>query len=183
VAILGTLAAGGCFVVVNPVTPTERTLYLLENCGARFLVSTQAKLEELQRARGDDLPGVRRVITRNEHPSAGAFLFEHIVERSPAHRTPASASTDLAATMYTSGSTGRPKGVTLTHLNIDTVAESLEEYLDNSPRVMHTGDLYSADHLLCEGNPQNTGGGNPQSSEVYFRSANAYIGGNPMQVF
>jgi acyl-CoA synthetase (AMP-forming)/AMP-acid ligase II len=41
-------------------------------------------------------------------------------------------STDLAAIIYTSGSTGRPKGVTLTHLNIDTVCESVEEYLENS---------------------------------------------------
>jgi acyl-CoA ligase (AMP-forming) (exosortase A-associated) len=40
---------------------------------------------------------------------------------------------DMAAILYTSGSTGRPKGVVLSHRNIVAGAESVSQYLENTP--------------------------------------------------
>jgi acyl-CoA ligase (AMP-forming) (exosortase A-associated) len=40
---------------------------------------------------------------------------------------------DMAAIMYTSGSTGRPKGVVLSHSNMTIGANSVNQYLMNSP--------------------------------------------------
>jgi acyl-CoA synthetase (AMP-forming)/AMP-acid ligase II len=40
---------------------------------------------------------------------------------------------DMAAILYTSGSTGRPKGVVLSHRNLVAGAESVSQYLENTP--------------------------------------------------
>ena len=41
--------------------------------------------------------------------------------------------TDMAAIFYTSGSTGKPKGVVLSHRNMVTGAQSVAQYLGNTP--------------------------------------------------
>ena len=43
IAVFGVLQAGGCIVVVNPATQADRLGYILENCGAKFLVSSVEK--------------------------------------------------------------------------------------------------------------------------------------------
>jgi acyl-CoA ligase (AMP-forming) (exosortase A-associated) len=40
---------------------------------------------------------------------------------------------DMAAILYTSGSTGKPKGVVLSHRNLIVGAESVSQYLENTP--------------------------------------------------
>ena len=50
--------------------------------------------------------------------------------RAKAHRV---IDADMVSILYTSGSTGKPKGVVLSHKNMVTGAESVAQYLENTP--------------------------------------------------
>jgi len=99
VALLGVLEAGGAYVPLDPGQPEERLAYIVEDSGARLLL-TEASLES----------GFARVPARRLHvdeletaPGDGEALGE------------APAPEQLAYVIYTSGSTGRPKGAMITH--------------------------------------------------------------------
>ncbi|WP_156684204.1 non-ribosomal peptide synthetase, partial [Pseudomonas sp. Leaf127] len=98
VGLLGILKAGGAYVPLDPEYPRDRLAYMLENSGARLLL-TQAQFR-------DRLP-VPDGIESLEMEASGHWLAEYS-EANPHNRT---AQQNLAYVMYTSGSTGRPKGV------------------------------------------------------------------------
>jgi len=95
VAILGVLMAGGAYVPLDPTYPQDRLAFMLEDSGARALITT--------RALRASLPPVAEVV---ELP----FL-----EEATALDLPGPGSEDLAYVIYTSGSTGRPKAVAMPH--------------------------------------------------------------------
>lgn len=134
IAIFGTLEAGGCFVVINHTTPTERVAYLLEHCSAKFLVAPATRLTQIREAESHCTTPPMNVLTgMNVIPPDGFTSFERACQY-PVRTADLDGhiiDIDLAAIIYTSGSTGKPKGVTLTHRNIDTVVESVIEYLEN----------------------------------------------------
>jgi acyl-CoA synthetase (AMP-forming)/AMP-acid ligase II len=132
ISIFGVLKAGGCIVVINPTTPPERLGYLLENSGARFLITSSNKLDAVRTAEAHCTHPRKRIVAGTNAPVDGDFAFNSVT--SSGRRSPPVniISMDLAAIIYTSGSTGKPKGVTLTHLNIDTVADAVQEYLENN---------------------------------------------------
>jgi amino acid adenylation domain-containing protein len=99
--LLGVLKAGGAYVPLDPAYPAERLRFMLEDSGARLLL-TQSDLSESLSA-----DGVHRICLDAEWSS---------LEAEPDHDLPSSAVEDnLAYIIYTSGSTGRPKGVAITH--------------------------------------------------------------------
>ncbi|RKH48479.1 amino acid adenylation domain-containing protein [Corallococcus llansteffanensis] len=100
IALLGTLKAGAVYVPLDSSWPPERLATVLEDSGARVLVTD-----------GRPLPGQGARSTVVVDPSAPL---------PPGHRarvTPGVAlmSERLAYVIYTSGTTGRPKGVAVTH--------------------------------------------------------------------
>ncbi|MFL6129266.1 MAG: amino acid adenylation domain-containing protein [Mycobacteriales bacterium] len=121
VAVLGVLQAGGAYLPLDPDWPAERVAWLLEQSGARALVSAaSAKV-----AGGPPVPvldiGPRPGAARAVEPRAGG------------------APDDLAYVIYTSGSTGRPKGVAISH------RAALNTVRDITDRFGVTGD----DRTLC----------------------------------
>jgi amino acid adenylation domain-containing protein len=96
VGLLGILKSGAACVPMDPLWPTERLRLLLEDSGARLVVSRPLLLERL----GQSAPPV----LEPEAPEEPAHA--------PARRLHGES---LACVFYTSGSTGRPKGVMLTH--------------------------------------------------------------------
>jgi len=131
-AIFGVFLAGGCVVVVNPATPAERLGYILNNCGASFLVASPAKAAAVTQALTACDAAPKTIWAGGSAPGDGGASFEGIV----AGRSPAPSvrliDADLAAIIYTSGSTGRPKGVTHLHRSINTAVDAVAEYLDNN---------------------------------------------------
>ena len=104
VALLGVLKAGGAYIPLDPNYPRDRLCYMLEDGGARI------------------------VLTKQEHESASAdssaqriYLdrdWGAIAQESTSKPDPITSSENLAYVIYTSGSTGRAKGVLVSHDNL-----------------------------------------------------------------
>src|SRR6266511_5468348 len=106
VALLGILKAGAAYVPLDPEYPVDRIAFILENSGARALVTT-AELSE----RHADFDGVVIRVDADRtalEASSSARLSRNTVGVGPR---------DLCYVIYTSGSTGRPKGVMVEHWN------------------------------------------------------------------
>jgi amino acid adenylation domain-containing protein len=101
VALLAILKAGGAYVPLDPGYPLDRLAFMLEDSGARVLL-TQASLR-------DRLPGFAGDVLELDPSSAALELGE--ATDLPGETGDA----QLAYVIYTSGSTGRPKGAMNTH--------------------------------------------------------------------
>jgi amino acid adenylation domain-containing protein len=129
VAIFATLMAGGAFLVINPLTKSDKLGFILDDSGARVLLSDGHLAQEFM-----PLLGVRpalRVIASGALPEGIAVEgFDAVLQSTAPLREPsATIALDLAALIYTSGSTGQPKGVMHTHQSMLFAAGSLVQYL------------------------------------------------------
>src|SRR5690606_23741857 len=118
----------------NPATRAGKLAYLLEDSGARVLV-TQASLLEPARAAAAQVPGQCRIVvidapaaTLRDGELDWATALSSAQPLAPAAR---GIDIDLAMLVYTSGSTGRPKGVMMTHRNMGHVSASITQYLES----------------------------------------------------
>lgn len=142
VACFGAAAAGCVFVPVNPLLKPEQVAYILRDCSAGLLVSSDQRWPLLADALRS-CPELRHGVVVGAE-AAGALealqmqSWTQFVDAAPraGHRV---IDADMAAILYTSGSTGRPKGVVLSHRNLLAGAQSVASYLDN-----HVGDTLLA---------------------------------------
>jgi amino acid adenylation domain-containing protein len=102
VVILGILKAGAAYVPVDPEYPAARIAYILDDCNAPLIVSSNYGSEKLK-----DITVPNILLTDGD----AAILDLQPV--TPLFTMPAS--NDLAYVIYTSGSTGKPKGVMVEH--------------------------------------------------------------------
>ena len=136
VSIYGTTLAGAVFLVINPQTKADKLHYILNDCGAKILISTSMLKHELSSAL-EDIKAIQEVIiTGDEHqlivanPIFRLVNFENIISSDGSvSKLPNIIPNDLAALIYTSGSTGFPKGVMMTHQSMVFTSWSLIEYL------------------------------------------------------
>lgn len=96
--LLGVLRCGAAYLPLDPLLPSERLAYMLDDSGARVVIAEPA-------TRGN-LPESGLAIVM-----ADTFASIDIGGFVPCLPGPG----DLAYLMYTSGSTGRPKGVRIAH--------------------------------------------------------------------
>ncbi len=103
-AMLGVLKAGAAYVPIDPATPAERVAFILEDSGAKALITSGGRADSLA------FSATLR-LDRDAAELAGAPPGR--VTRAETRTGPE----NLAYVIYTSGTTGNPKGVMIEHRN------------------------------------------------------------------
>ncbi len=118
VALLGVLKAGGAYVPVDPGYPGDRQAFMLEDSGARVLLTEGALVGSVR------VPETTEVVALDE-------LWDALAAGgAPEERTDAEG---LAYVIYTSGSTGRPKGAMIEHRSIANRLQWMQEHFGLEP--------------------------------------------------
>ncbi|HEY6930728.1 MAG TPA: condensation domain-containing protein, partial [Thermoanaerobaculia bacterium] len=104
VGLLGILKAGGAYLPLDPSYPSKRLEFLLEDSGARVVLTGPG--------RPDSLAPPAVPIVRLDRD------WEEIERERPKNLEGGAKPADLAYVIYTSGSTGQPKGTLNTHRGI-----------------------------------------------------------------
>ncbi|MFJ3925914.1 amino acid adenylation domain-containing protein [Streptomyces sp. NPDC090022] len=126
--LLGIMKAGAAYLPLDPAYPADRLAYMLEDSGARIVLT--------QHALRDRIPATA---TGPAGTVATAVVVDLDQERAAIEARPATAPEvalapeDLAYAIYTSGSTGRPKGVLVSHAGIGNLAAVQAEAFDVTP--------------------------------------------------
>jgi amino acid adenylation domain-containing protein/non-ribosomal peptide synthase protein (TIGR01720 family) len=102
--LLGVMRAGAAYLPLDPIQPAERLGFMLQDSGARVIVSCTD-------LRGSVATADRQVLCVDEDA-------ERIAARPSTDPGVPGTSDDTIYLIYTSGSTGRPKGVLVTHQNV-----------------------------------------------------------------
>ncbi|QYH37259.1 acyl-CoA ligase (AMP-forming), exosortase A system-associated [Salinibacterium sp. M195] len=135
VAMLATSAAGGVFVPINHVLKAAQVEHILNDSGARILVTSTDRIGPLSAVLvGGSVQEVLVIGTAVAVDSAPYRLtpLSTTQDGTLTLRDSAVIDIDPAAILYTSGSTGKPKGVVLSHRNLIVGAESVSTYLGNT---------------------------------------------------
>ena len=106
VGLLAVLKAGGAYVPLDPAYPQERLNFMLQDSGARVLL-TQSHLQELFGGSSEWL----QVLDM----TAAEVGWQEQPESNPKAEEVGLSAKHLAYVIYTSGSTGMPKGVMVEH--------------------------------------------------------------------
>ncbi|MGF9917673.1 AMP-binding protein, partial [Paenibacillus ehimensis] len=114
VGMLAVLKAGGAYVPIDPQHPEDRIRFVLEDSGAKLLLT-----QSWQQAKAVEFQG--EVLCLDE-----AWLYEGPAEDG-ANLEPVSTADNLAYLIYTSGTTGRPKGVMIEQRSVVNFTLSLFE--------------------------------------------------------
>jgi surfactin family lipopeptide synthetase C len=139
-AVLAVMKAGGAYVPLDPAYPEERLTLMLEDSGARLLLTREGLRERLPQLEG-------RAIALDSEAL-------HIAKQSAENLAESAALEDLAYVIYTSGSTGKPKGVMVEHRALANFASSVgDEYaIAPNDRVLQFASLCfdaSAEEIFC----------------------------------
>ncbi|HEX2094412.1 MAG TPA: amino acid adenylation domain-containing protein [Longimicrobiaceae bacterium] len=120
VAVLAVLRAGGAYVPLDPAYPADRLAYLLQDSGARLLLS--------QEALAGRLPATpARTLLLDAEPEAISAESAEPLESGAGPE-------NLAYVIYTSGSTGKPKGVAVAHRPVVNYAVDIAARFGLTPR-------------------------------------------------
>jgi acyl-CoA ligase (AMP-forming) (exosortase A-associated) len=131
---LAAVRAGLVHVPVNPLLKAAQVAHIMEDSGARVLITNAGRAASLE------IDPSTRTPRQGDEEGYGAVdekTVLAVLEGSTAPNLPPLPLTTnpdtLAAILYTSGSTGRPKGVMLSHANLALGAVSVAQYLKLQP--------------------------------------------------
>lgn len=125
ISILAVLKAGAVYVPVDPAYPLERIKYILEDSGARLVLTNRQWNSGITAGR-EWIDLADEAVFQGEHGNVDV----------------SSKPDDLAYMIYTSGSTGRPKGTMIEHRSlVNYIVWANKTYVEDSSDVFA---LYSS---------------------------------------
>ncbi|MEE1282416.1 MAG: amino acid adenylation domain-containing protein, partial [Acutalibacteraceae bacterium] len=106
IGILGITKSGGAYVPIDPLYPSERIKYMLDDCKPKVVISCCFE-------------------NKAEIPTDAEIIDLSEIELEPNGENPEHINTanDLAYCIYTSGTTGKPKGVMVEHYGVGNLRE------------------------------------------------------------
>lgn len=110
VAVLGVLAAGGCYVPSGIALPEARRAVVYRDAGVRLVLTDDHSLHQL------GWPPGSKVVALSEALTAPA-LSEPVIQAAEAAKY----------IIFTSGSTGTPKGVVVSHIAVANTVDAVAE--------------------------------------------------------
>ncbi len=117
-AYYGILKAGASVVPMNPLYKTGEVQFILEDSGAKVLM-TFAPFAQVALAAAGNVPSTRAVIVASPQALPGALTWADTVGSAPNSAPAVDVHPEQVAVIcYTSGTTGRPKGAMLSHRNL-----------------------------------------------------------------
>ena len=127
VAILAILKAGGVWVPLDPSQPADRLEFVVRDCGAELVVTSQAMACRFNTAEASV------VVPAPFHAGGDACPDESAPVADGDSATP------LAYVIYTSGSTGAPKGVLIEHSGLSNLIAWHQDFfaITASDRASH----------------------------------------------
>lgn len=115
VSIWAILKVGAVYMPMYVDYPEDRLNYMLENSNAKFLITNNKMLDNINFNINTELLNSYLDIKSCNHLEFNISIN----------------SNDLAYIIYTSGSTGRPKGVQISHKNLINYIYAFKKYFDN----------------------------------------------------
>jgi long-chain acyl-CoA synthetase len=116
VAYHGILRAGAVVNPINVMLTPEEVAFVLNDCGANAIVTSQDKAATLLELAGD-IPGLRHIFSFEE-PPPGSLAFGELMASDTRPPDVAPEPKALCTIAYTSGTTGHPKGAMQSHLAV-----------------------------------------------------------------
>ena len=120
IALLGILKAGAAYLPLDPALPDERIHFMLEDSGAKMVISNQSSVNSIQSG---------ELLTDNWLLMTDYFKDTFSTTNPDIHPVPE----DPAYLIYTSGTTGRPKGVVIPRRAITNHAVALADEMALTP--------------------------------------------------
>ncbi|MEA5601254.1 non-ribosomal peptide synthetase [Nostoc sp. UHCC 0252] len=115
IGLFGILKMGGAYVPIDPNYPQERIRFMLEDCGAKVLL-THSQLKD------------KLAIEEWDRQYQIICLDKDNFANQSTDNPPCQNQDDLAYVIYTSGSTGRPKGVEILHRGLSNYLHWAKEF-------------------------------------------------------
>ncbi len=116
VALLAIHKAGAAYLPLDPLYPSERIHFMIEDSGAQVVVTNASVAGRLSLARYQTLLVDDPVAAESDKTTLGEVQSE-----------------SLAYVIYTSGSTGRPKGVKVSHRNVLNFFAGMDRCIPHDP--------------------------------------------------
>ena len=129
IAHLGIYKLGAIAVTVSPLTGPDTMRHILNDCGARVIVTHDSAWDRL-RSHRSGLNRLEHVIAAGD-AGDGELRFADCLEADASGFAPATTrSEDPALLIYTSGSTGMPKGILHAHRILHALNATIELFYD-----------------------------------------------------